>query len=77
MLVSVLYYNTKISGYAGREYIYKTELPIKLFQKVIAPVPDGKKKALVVDINLPESSVDSTWANKIQEITEIDKGDEI
>lgn len=77
MLVSVLYYNDNLKGYSGRKYTYRTELPLTVFQKVIVPVADGsKKKALVTEINLPESVVKPEWADKLKNITELDKGDE-
>lgn len=77
MLVSVLYYNDNLKGYSGRKYTYRTELPLAVFQKVIVPVADGsKKKALVTDVDLPESTVDPAWADKLKNITELDKGDE-
>ena len=67
-----MYYNELTRSYCGKEYTYKTELPLKLFQKVLVPVSGGgKKKALVVDIDLPESVVDPAWADKLKEITEI------
>lgn len=72
MLVSVIYYDEKVNAYCGRDYTYKTDLPLKVFQKVIVPVPDGKKKALVTDINLPDSVVDPAWADRIRTITELD-----
>ena len=74
MLVSVIYYDPTVNGYCGRPYTYKTNLPLKEFQRVIAPTMDGDKKALVVETNLPESSVDPSWAWKLKEIKELDKG---
>ena len=77
MLVSVLYYNDSVGGYSGRSYTYRTELPLEVFQRVVVPVADGsKKKALVTEINLPESVVDPSWADKLKSITELDKGDD-
>lgn len=73
MIVSVIYYDHKISGYAGREYTYKTELPLKPFQKVLVPVADGtKKRALVTNVDLPDSVIDPSWSNRVKEIKEYD-----
>lgn len=72
MIVSVIYYDDKLKGYGGREYTYRTELPLQVFQKVFAPTIDGVKKALVVDIDLPESVIDPAWADRVKEIKEID-----
>ncbi len=72
VLVSVIYYDELMNAYAGREYTYRTNLRLKLFQKVLAPTPDGNKKALVVDIDLPESAINPEWAERVKEIKEID-----
>lgn len=72
MLVSVIYYDEQAKGYGGKEYTYRTELPLVPYQKVICPTYKGNKKALVTQINLPESVVDPAWADKLREIKEID-----
>ena len=74
MLVSVIYYDPTVNGYCGNSYTYKTKLPLKMFNRVIAPTMDGDKKALVVGIDLPESVIDKAWAWKLKEIKELDKG---
>lgn len=75
MLVSVIFYDESVQAYCGRDYTYKTELPLKVFQKVICPTYKGDKKALVTEVNLPDSVVDPSWADKLKEITQIDKGE--
>lgn len=77
MLVSVAFYDETSRAYCGRDYTYKTELPLKVFEKVICPTYKGDKRALVTDINLPESSVDPAWADKLKEITKLDKGEKV
>lgn len=72
MIVSVIYFDEKMNAYGGREYTYRTELPLALFQKVLAPTIDGLKKALVVEVDLPESVIDPAWADRVKEIKEID-----
>lgn len=72
-LVRVKYFKDDIKGYAGREYTFRTELPLQPFQKVLVPSNDVElKKALVVEIDVPESEIDPAWANRIKTITQID-----
>ena len=73
MIVTVLYYDSLMNAYAGRAYTYRTNLPLKPFQKVLAPTPDGDKKALVVEVDLPESVIDEAFADRVKEIKELDK----
>ena len=72
MYVTVRYYRDEASGYAGRPYTYRTELPLKPGDKVIAPTAKGDNAAQVAEINLPDSAVDPTWADKVKEITRYD-----
>lgn len=72
MIVSVIYYDEKLNAYGGREYTYRTELPLIPFQKVLAPTKDGLKKALVVEVDLPESVIQKEWADRVKEIREVD-----
>lgn len=37
MYVTVRYYKPQLSGYAGMAYTYRTSLPLKAGDKVIAP----------------------------------------
>ena len=73
MIVTVLYYDEMAHGYGGNEYTYRTELPLQPFQKVLAPTVDGLKRALVTQINLPESAIKPEWADRVKEIKELDK----
>jgi hypothetical protein len=77
MLVSVIYYDDQSKAYCGRDYTYRTNLPLKVFEKVICPTYKGDKRALVTDINLPESSVDPAWADRLREITKLDNGEKV
>lgn len=74
MIVSVIYFDELAGGYAGRKYTYRTNLPLRPFQKVLAPTPKGDKRALVIDVDMPESVIDPAWADRVKEIKEIDKG---
>ena len=72
MIVTVLYYDEVAKGYGGSEYTYRTNLPLIPYQKVICPTYKGNKKAIVKQINLPESVIDSAWADRVKEIKELD-----
>lgn len=74
MLVSVIYYDEQAQAYCGRDYTYRTGLPLKVFDKVICPTYKGDKKALVTDVDLPETTVKAEWADKLKEIKEYDRG---
>lgn len=75
MYVKVLYHKPFMNGYAGNRYTFYTELPLQENQRVLVPTDDGElKKALVTEINVPESEINPSWAWKIKEIKEIDKG---
>ena len=73
MIVSVIYFDEKAGGYAGCEYTYLTDLPLQPFQKVFAPTKDGRKKALVTQIDLPESAIDPAWSHRVKWIRELDQ----
>ena len=75
MMVSVIYFDEKANAYCGRGYTYKTNLPLKVFQKVICPTYKGDKKAIVMEVDLPDTAVDPAWSNKLKEITKLDEGD--
>lgn len=77
MYVSVIYYSEKNNGYCGRGYTYKTELPLKVGDKVLVPVGNDveSKRAMVVDVDLPDSAVDPAWADKVKSITQYDQTD--
>lgn len=75
MLVKVKYYKEDLAGYGGREYTFDTKLPLIPYQRVLVPSNDGEpKKALVTEVNVPESEIDEAWASRIKEIKEMDKG---
>lgn len=74
MYVSVIYHNDKIKAYSGRGYTYKTELPLVSGDKVLVPVGTSEeKRAMVLDVDLPESSINPEWADKIKEIVKCDE----
>ena len=69
MIVKVKYFNEEVGGYGGQEYTYKTNLPLVPYTKVIAPTYKGDNKALVTQVDLPESTIQSEWADRVKEIT--------
>lgn len=72
MYVSIVYFDPESNSYVGREYTYKTELPLEPFNKVICPTYQGNNRGLVVRINVPETEIDPAWSDKIKEIKEYD-----
>ena len=75
MIVKVKYFNEEVNGYGGQEYTYITNLPLQQFTKVIAPTYKGDNKALVTQIDLPESTISPEWADRVREIKEYDNGE--
>jgi len=74
MIVKVKYFNEEVGGYGGQEYTYRTYLPVVPFTKVIAPTYKGDNKAIVTEINLPESVQDEFEAKGIK-LKEIERYD--
>lgn len=75
-IVKVQYYKGEINGYMGREYTYRTDLPLKEGDRVIAPTAkDPVQRAIVTQVNLPESTIDPSWAERVRTITRYDTGE--
>lgn len=72
MLVNVRYFKPQLNGYAGNAFTYKTVLPLKVGDKVIAPTRGGDNRAMVVEINVPEGRVDERVMPLLREITQYD-----
>ena len=71
MIVFVKYYRDAVSGYCGRTYTYKTEMPLKVGDKVIAPTRnEPRQRAMVTAINLHESVISPKWEKDVKYITE-------
>lgn len=75
MIIRVKYFNDKIKAYSGAEYTYKTDLDLKPYEKVLAPVANSAepKRAIVTSINLPTSVISPSWADRVQKIKERDE----
>lgn len=72
MHVTVRYYKPQLSGYAGMPYTYRTSLPLKAGDKVIAPTKGGDNRAIVLDADIPESSIAPYLLPLLREITQYD-----
>lgn len=74
MYVSCRFYKEDMKGYAGRDYTYKTVLPLTVGDKVLVPTAkdETEKKALVVAVNLPDDAVSPEWADRVKDITKYD-----
>lgn len=73
MVCRVKYFNEKMNAYMGGSYTYITELPLAVYDKVNAPTADGVKKAIVVDVDLPDTAISPMWADRVQTISKYDR----
>lgn len=69
MLVNIRYYKPLHKAYAGNAFTYRTAMPLTVGDKVMAPTKGGDKRAMVVEINVPES------LPLLKEITAYDTGE--
>lgn len=76
MLVNIRYYKPLHKAYAGNTFTYRTDLPMNVGDKVMAPTKGGDKRAMVVEINVPESRVDERIMPLLKEITAYDTGEQ-
>lgn len=76
MLVNIRYYKPLHKAYAGNAFTYRTALPLNVGDKVMAPTKGGDKRAMVVEINVPESRVDERIMPLLKEITAYDTGEQ-
>lgn len=72
MYVTVRYYKPQMKGYAGMAYTYRTSLPLKAGDKVIAPTKGGDNRAIVLETDVPESSIAPYLLPLLREITQYD-----
>lgn len=75
MLVNIRYYKPLHRAYAGNTFTYRTSLPLNVGDKVMAPTKGGDKRAMVVEVNVPESRVDEHILPLLKEITAYDTGE--
>ena len=76
MLVNIRYYKPLHKAYAGNAFTYRTALPLTVWDKVMAPTKGGDKRAMVVEVNVPESRVDERIMPLLKEITAYDTGEQ-
>ena len=76
MLVNIRYYKPLHKAYAGNAFTYRTALTLAVGDKVMAPTKGGDKRAMVVEINVPESRVDEHILPLLKEITAYDTGEQ-
>lgn len=76
MYVTVLYYKPQLSGYAGMSYHYRTSLPLKAGDKVIAPTKGGDNRAIVLETDVSENSIAPHIMPLLREITQYDTEEE-
>lgn len=76
MIVEVKFFRKSAMAYVGRGYSYDTEMPLKVGDRVIVPAGDGKNRAIVMAVNVPEESVNPDYfpLKKIEEydVPEVD-----
>lgn len=75
MLVNIRYFKPLHKAYAGNAFTYWTAMPLTVGDKVMAPTKGGDKRAMVVEINVPESRVDERIMPLLKEITAYDTGE--
>ena len=69
MYCKVIYYKPEANGYAGREYLYFTNMNLTEGDKVIAPTTkEPKQKAMVTEVNVSADEISPEWENAIKEI---------
>lgn len=73
MIVKAMYHKPKLNGYGGQAYTFLTDLPLHPGDKVLVPGGDGtEKKAIITEVDLPESVIDPSWADRVKWITQMD-----
>lgn len=73
MLCKVKFFKPATNSYGGRSYTYTTTLTLRVGHKVLAPTAKGEEsKALVVEVDCPDSVIDPAWADRVLRITKLD-----
>lgn len=73
MIVKAAYFKPEHGAYSARGYTYRTELPLRAGDKVIAPTVNGEQKAVITETNLPESVIAPEWAASVRSIVKYDR----
>lgn len=74
MFCKVIYYSDAAKGYTGRQYTYSSDLDLKAGDKVLCPIGASQegKRAMITEVNVPESEVSDEWRDRIKSITSYD-----
>ena len=73
MIVKAIYYKPWQKAYGGQAYTFLTDLPLRPGDKVLVPGAEGaEKKAIITEVDLPESAIDPAWADRVKHITKYD-----
>lgn len=73
MIVKAMYYKPWQKAYGGQAYTFRTNLPLHPGDKVLVPGGEGtEKKAVITEVDLPESAIDPAWADRVKHITKYD-----
>lgn len=72
MNVRVRFWKDEAQGYASsRDYLYFTRLPLRIYDAVIAPTRSNPmQRAIVTQVNVPDSEISLSYAYNLKEITE-------
>ena len=73
MIVKAMYYKPGQKGYGGQAYTFRTNLLLQPGDRVLVPGSEADEKpAMITEINLPESVIDPSWADRVKWITQMD-----
>ena len=73
MIVKAMYYKPRQKGYGGQAYTFLTDLPLQPGDHVLVPGSEADEKpAMITEVNLPESVIDTAWADRVKWITQMD-----
>lgn len=68
MIIKVQLRKKHEDEYGGMEYSYRTDLPLRGGEIVIAPTARGLTYAKVTQVNVPEEEIDPRWRDGLREI---------
>lgn len=73
MIVKAIYYKPWQKAYGGQAYTFRTNLPLHPGDHVLVPGSEADEKpAIITEVDLPESVIDSAWADRVKWITRMD-----
>ena len=73
MIVKAMYYKPGQKGYSGRAYTFRTNLLLHPGDHVLVPGSEADEKpAMITEVDLPESVIDTAWADQVKWITQMD-----